>query len=100
MKISKKTAFWGFVILLIIALILWAIKDWDKIKRYFSPVIKTKKDAIAYLMTVNPLRNEDKLQSYEDAFLIAWANADKSNEITFQFNGKTHYTATGTVKTN
>lgn len=95
---NRKKAFWIFVSLAGIGLILWAIKDWNKIKKYFTSKIKTKQEAIDYLMYVSPERNRDVLISFDKAFLIAWANASKLHEITFEYNGKTHYTATGKVK--
>lgn len=95
---NKKTALWIFIFLLIVTGILLVIKNFNKIKKVFTSEIKTKEDAIKYLMTVNPTRNADKLQSYDEAYLIAWANGDKLNEVTFDHNGKTYYTATGTAK--
>lgn len=97
---NRKRAFWIFVFLMVIAGGLWAYANWGKLKRYFAIKIKTKAEAIKYLLSVSPERNADLMQSFEEAFLIAWANADKVDDITFEYNGKTYYTATGTVKKN
>lgn len=97
---SKKTTFIIFITLLVSLLALWGIKDWDKIKKYFKKKITTKKDAIDYLVYINPRRDKNIIQSFDDAFVIAWANADKFNEATFVYNGKTYYSSTGKAKTN
>jgi uncharacterized membrane protein YvbJ len=57
--------------------------------------IKTVDEAIKVLLSANNSRDKEKLKTFDNEYLIAWAQATIDKKDKFKFRGKLYYTSNG-----